>query len=212
MKTYALQDCPDWSAAEGEDAYSTWVEAASSVALDPKGPDLAGIIAKLPAGELSHLQLIMRVGKKSAGFVCHGVPDGQARLAGWEAWRWNLRPARYATGSPIDLVHEPRPPDAPPSAAPELRRVFEALRSRWEAATELSSSITESCTHPDYFRIIGLGPDVVPLIIEAVEAGDYHWDWALTALTGENPAAGAGDLDEVRRAWMAWGRNRGLLA
>lgn len=210
MTTYALQDCPDWSDAEGEDAYSTWIESAMSgdpsigrpeiVVLEPHGPALTAP---------PHAPL-MRVPKRSAGIVSRGVPDGHARLAGWEAWRWVLRPAACATGSPIDLVSEA--PASPPRPAPALRSVFEALRSRWEADTELSSSIEESCTHSDYFRIIGLGPDVIPLVLEAVAAHGYHWDWALSALTGEDVAAGAEDLEAARDAWLVWGRSRGFIA
>ncbi len=65
--------------------------------------------------------------------------------------------------------------------------------------------------HPAYQRIIGLGPDVLPLILEDVEAGELHWGWALRALTGYDAAEGAATLPEARVAWVRWGRESGFL-
>lgn len=65
--------------------------------------------------------------------------------------------------------------------------------------------------HPAYQQIIGLGPDVLPLILEDVVAGELHWGWALRALTGHDAAAGAPTLSEARDAWIRWGRDSGNL-
>lgn len=92
-----------------------------------------------------------------------------------------------------------------------LRERFDALADEWIAATRLSSSVTETCMHPAYQQIIGLGPDVLPLILEDVVAGELHWGWALRALTGLDAAASAKTLPEARDAWIRWGRNSGIL-
>ena len=58
-----------------------------------------------------------------------------------------------------------------------------------------------------------MGPSVVPLILSALAADGGHWATALSALTGEDPvpACDRGDVMKVEAAWLAWGRQRGMI-
>ena len=100
---------------------------------------------------------------------------------------------------------------SPEQSRVSLRERFNALADEWVTATRLSSSVTETCMHPAYQQIIGLGPDVLPLILEDVVAGELHWGWALRALIGQDAAAGAETLCAARDAWIRWGRSNGIL-
>ena len=94
---------------------------------------------------------------------------------------------------------------------PVLEEEFRNLAAQWREETEHLSS-TDAFTHPAYQRIIGLGRDVVPLILRDLAATGAHWFWALRAITGENPV-GEEDAGYVRRmtqAWLEWGRREGL--
>ncbi len=104
--------------------------------------------------------------------------------------------------------------DRAPSASPDpsLRIRFDELVSIWLDETLASSSTVEICTHWAYQRIIGLGPDVVPLILQAVAQGQRHWSWALAALTGENPAAGTESQQGAADAWVRWAVERHYLS
>lgn len=93
-----------------------------------------------------------------------------------------------------------------------LRERFNTLADNWIAATRLSSSASDTCMHPAYQQIIGLGPDVLPFILEDVESGELHWGWALQALTGHDVAAGARTLPEARDAWIRWGHSHSILS
>jgi hypothetical protein len=88
---------------------------------------------------------------------------------------------------------------------------FAELAATWQRETALESFISRKAMNPAYQRIIGLGPAVVPLILRELAAGPGHWFWALTALTGEDPAAETRTFAEATRAWLAWGEERGLL-
>jgi len=59
-----------------------------------------------------------------------------------------------------------------------------------------------------------MGPAVVPLILKELEKEPDHWFWALEAITGENPVGEneAGDLEASARAWVQWGKQKGILA
>jgi hypothetical protein len=58
-----------------------------------------------------------------------------------------------------------------------------------------------------------MGPTVVPDILRELKREEDHWFWALRAITGENPVAPeyAGNLEEMAKAWIAWGQGRGLI-
>lgn len=90
---------------------------------------------------------------------------------------------------------------------------FAALAEQWRAKTAHLSSITDIAMHPAYQRIIGMGPDAVPLILRELSKEPDHWFWALVAITGENPVRpeDAGDLDKMAKAWIQLGRDRGWI-
>ena len=92
-----------------------------------------------------------------------------------------------------------------------LREEFDELATTWKDETQFLSSVTDIVMHPAYQRIIGLGPDVVPLILEDLEDETRHWFWALWAITGENPVPpeDRGHVEEMKQHWLCWGRENG---
>jgi len=96
------------------------------------------------------------------------------------------------------------------AAATTLRPRFEELADDWEADTEFGS-VRDMALHRSYQQIIGMGRDAVPLILERLRDRPNHWFWALSAITGEDPAAGLTDFDEATHSWLEWGRRGGLL-
>jgi hypothetical protein len=94
-----------------------------------------------------------------------------------------------------------------------VSRIFSECLSKWKDETQFLSSMSDIVLHPSYQRIIGLGPDVVPFILQELEANGGHWFWALQALTGEDPVSEE-DRGRIRRmsaAWLNWGREHQLL-
>jgi hypothetical protein len=88
---------------------------------------------------------------------------------------------------------------------------FTALADEWEVETEFISRQSRAVMHPAYQRIIGMGPPVVPLLLERLRDQPDNWFWALTAITGEDPGAGSTTLLDARGAWLVWGHDRGLI-
>lgn len=94
-----------------------------------------------------------------------------------------------------------------------LDREFLELLSRWREETKLISSATMLVANRNYLRIIGMGPQVIPLVLQELNRNGGHWFVALEALTGENPVVD-GDIGRVKRmaqAWIEWGRQRGMI-
>ena len=95
----------------------------------------------------------------------------------------------------------------------QLATQFRQLAERGWSETRFLSSPTAIATHPAYQRIIGLGPQVIPLILTEMATTPGQWFWALAALTGENPVADSdrGDVAAMTAAWLAWGRANGWI-
>src|SRR5688572_12617976 len=88
---------------------------------------------------------------------------------------------------------------------------FNLLAERWKRDTEAAPTILEVVTHPAYQQIIGLGARALPLIFKSLANDHEHWYWALKAITGEDPVPkkNRGQLEEMRKAWLAWAAAQG---
>jgi hypothetical protein len=98
----------------------------------------------------------------------------------------------------------------PPLPA-SLRQEFQELSPRWRLATEQSSDPLEKIAHPAHLRIIGLGPQVLPLVFSELADRGGLWFWALEALTGDDPVIQPATMKEVREAWLSYGRQHGYV-
>ena len=88
---------------------------------------------------------------------------------------------------------------------------FSELAKEWKANCGLTSSVTKLAMHPAYQRIIGMGEEAVPLILQELERSPDHWFWALNAITGADPVEpeNKGRIDRMAEAWLQWGREQG---
>jgi len=100
------------------------------------------------------------------------------------------------------------------SISQSLHERFQKLKDNWKARTRHLSNVDQISLVFSYQSIIGMGPEVVPLILAELESEPDHWFWALEAITGENPVSDdiAGDMEASAKAWLQWGRQNGLLA
>lgn len=96
---------------------------------------------------------------------------------------------------------------------PSLETRFCALVKQWKKETETDSSITRMIGHPAYQEIIRMGEPVVPLLLAEIEHEADFWFVALQKITGADPVpkASAGKIEEMAKAWIDWGRDKGFL-
>lgn len=97
----------------------------------------------------------------------------------------------------------------------QLETEFKSLAAEWKKDTEFLSSTIQISIHPKYQRIIGLGIEVVPLILRELSQHEEpdHWFWALNAITGEDPVPPEhqGRLVKMKDAWIEWGKRRNYV-
>jgi hypothetical protein len=104
-------------------------------------------------------------------------------------------------------------PTTLPSLSPaDLAAEFSRLADRWTEQTEHLSNPNQRILHRDYQRIIGLGPDVLPLLLRRLKDDPDDWFHALTAVTGYDPIKRehAGKLDLMVRDWLEWAQAHGI--
>jgi hypothetical protein len=107
----------------------------------------------------------------------------------------------------------------------KIRKKFAELIKIWKKeAIPLSSNskasihpayqqIDKAIIHPAYQQIIGMGEDIVPLLLNQLDDASDHWFWALESITGENPVPidNRRKTKRMARAWMDWGKKKGYI-
>jgi hypothetical protein len=94
-----------------------------------------------------------------------------------------------------------------------LSERFKRLAAEWKVQSRYLSNSAQMAMLPPYQRIIGMGPSVVPLILEELRQEPDHWFWALESITEENPVPveSLGKVRLMARAWVNWGEREGLV-
>ena len=116
------------------------------------------------------------------------------------------------TNAPLQSLIEVRPlPDGADSAAASE---FAVLARNWRAERGVLSSARQMAKNDNYRRIIEMGTRAVPFILEDLRKNPPdHWFVALHAITGVNPVPeeARGRLQEMAKAWVAWGEAQGYV-
>jgi hypothetical protein len=94
------------------------------------------------------------------------------------------------------------------------RERFGRLAREWKERSRFLSNTAQIAMLKSYQRIIGMGWDAVPLILEELQREPRQWFWALEAITEEDPVPPeeAGKVRLMARAWIDWGKQKGFLS
>jgi len=85
------------------------------------------------------------------------------------------------------------------------------LVEQWRRETGMLSSISKKVQHPAYFRIIEMGEEALPWILQELRDRPAHWFTALRAIVQDPSIAETKDPRMARETWLAWGKERGLM-
>jgi hypothetical protein len=93
---------------------------------------------------------------------------------------------------------------------------FQILAKKWKEERGAMASISEMSLLPAYQQIIGLGEDVIPMILAELDSerdDPDQWFWALRALTDDNPIdpEDQGNFPAMAGAWLRWGEREGYV-
>jgi hypothetical protein len=93
----------------------------------------------------------------------------------------------------------------------EVENLFRQHADLWSRETRHWSSVTKMTMHPSYRRIMGMGPDVLPLLFRELRKRPDHWFVALSAITGHDPAPPSSTFQQAVDAWLSWGIQHGFF-
>lgn len=96
-----------------------------------------------------------------------------------------------------------------------LSERFSQLVEEWrEQRNPYSSDPASPANCPAYLKIIAMGAEVIPLVLEEMHQRPNHWFIALEALTDADPIAieHYGDFSRMVDDWLDWGRKNGFLS
>src|SRR5262245_50140031 len=90
---------------------------------------------------------------------------------------------------------------------------FARLAADWKARSRHLSNTAQMAMLDPYQRIIGMGWEAVPLILDELRREPDQWFWALEKITDENPVPpeAAGRVRQMAQAWIEWGQRVGLM-
>jgi hypothetical protein len=94
----------------------------------------------------------------------------------------------------------------------DVERRFQHLAETWRTETKYLSSLSKMAMHPAYQKIIGMGKQVIPLILRELRERGGHWLWALHVITDEDPAPVDATFAEAVQAWLRWGRSKNYIS
>lgn len=106
----------------------------------------------------------------------------------------------------------------PLSPREDVEQLFRRLELKWRTETQFLSDPARIMGHPAIRSIIALGEEAIPIILRDLQVNGSLMVWALSEITGENPAPPKIDNGFLKwdvkaqiEAWLQWGRDKGFL-
>src|SRR6266498_3941100 len=115
------------------------------------------------------------------------------------------------SGEPTAIVYSPNPLGSVPVFIPHnIEAQFRRLADEWIRDTRYISDPIQRILHPAHFKIIGMGPAALPLILAELQRRPAHWFVALDAISPENPVGpeAQNSFEDTARAWLEWGEKK----
>ena len=96
----------------------------------------------------------------------------------------------------------------------QMKERFEQLVVEWrEQRNPYSSDPASPANCPAYLKIIAMGAEAIPLVLNELRKRPDHWFIALEALTDADPIKieHQGDFSKMVGDWLDWGGRNGFL-
>lgn len=90
---------------------------------------------------------------------------------------------------------------------------FNRLKNNWKIETAFISDYNKIINNPSYLSIIGLGKEIIPLILKDLRDNDALWFHALEEITKIKPKFNNINptYQQVKKFWLDWGVKNDLL-
>jgi hypothetical protein len=101
---------------------------------------------------------------------------------------------------------------APPDFT-QTQAKFRYYAAKWKHETGGDSSLTNITSNMNYLRIIRIGEEAIPLILQELQRESAPWFVALRAISEDDSVGrdSPGDFRKMAAAWIQWGKDRGYI-
>lgn len=100
------------------------------------------------------------------------------------------------------------------AASSSIANRFARLVADWKRERNPYSSDPAQDATASYLKIIGMGPEAIPLVLQEMQREPDQWFVALNALTDADPVPPEhrGNFNQIVSDWLSWGRVNGYLS
>jgi hypothetical protein len=90
---------------------------------------------------------------------------------------------------------------------------FRYYAEKWKNETGGDSSLTNITSNMNYLRIIRIGDEAIPLILQELQRESAPWFVALRAISEDDSVGrdSPGDFRKMAAAWIQWGKDHGHI-
>jgi len=102
---------------------------------------------------------------------------------------------------------------AVPLSRETIQSKFRNLAATWKFDNVVTSSPSSLVSDQSYQEIIGMGPTILPHLLEELRNNPDEWFWALRAIAQENPVKPEhqGNFKAMTNDWIQWGKEKGHI-
>jgi len=90
----------------------------------------------------------------------------------------------------------------------EAEKKFRYYAAKWKAEIGGDSSLTSITNNMNYLRIIRIGHEAIPLILQELQREPAPWFVALRAISEDDSVGrdSPGNFGKMAAAWIQWGK------
>jgi hypothetical protein len=95
----------------------------------------------------------------------------------------------------------------------EAEAKFRHYASKWKEEIGGESSLTNITNNMNYLRIIRIGDEAIPLILQELQRDPAPWFVALRAISEDDSVGrdSPGNFRKMAAAWIQWGKDHGYI-
>ena len=95
----------------------------------------------------------------------------------------------------------------------EAEKKFRYYAAKWKDEIGGDSSLTNITNNMNYLRIIRIGDEAIPLILQELQREPAPWFVALRAISEDDSVGrnSPGDFRKMAAAWIQWGKDHGHI-
>ena len=105
------------------------------------------------------------------------------------------------------IIYYARPTFSGPKAENPKKAKFETLAKQWRKETRNCSVLAQRYAHPAYRKILAMGPEAIPWILNELKYRPDRWFSALSDLAEYYEIGPDHSFESAVGAWLKWGRD-----